>query len=108
MTRDAASSPDLSPDVLADGDEDEGQAYGERVLTLEGEAAEGRVDKVLAGLLPEFSRARIQALIAEGRVSRDGVALTDELVLDLQAVDRGARQRPPARDRPPRRTAAPR
>jgi 23S rRNA pseudouridine1911/1915/1917 synthase len=33
------------------------------------EAAGGRVDKVLAAGLPELSRARLQALIAEGRVS---------------------------------------
>ena len=54
------------------GDEDE--AFGLRVVTL---AAGGRVDKALAAALPEFSRARLQALIAEGRVSRDGQAVTD-------------------------------
>ena len=77
MTSDATSQDDPSSDVLGDGDEDQGQAYGERVVTIEEEAVGGRVDKVLAGLLPELSRARIQALIAGGRVSRDGVALAD-------------------------------
>lgn len=37
----------------------------------------GRIDKILASLLPELSRGRIQALMAEGRVSRDDVVLTD-------------------------------
>jgi len=43
----------------------------------EGEAGE-RLDKALATLLPELSRARIQALIAEGRLSdSSGAATTD-------------------------------
>jgi 23S rRNA pseudouridine1911/1915/1917 synthase len=57
-------------DLEADADE----VFGLRVVALE---AGGRVDKALAAALPEFSRARLQALIAEGRVSRDGVALSD-------------------------------
>jgi 23S rRNA pseudouridine1911/1915/1917 synthase len=57
-------------------DEDSGEraGFGERVVAL---AAGGRVDKALAEALPEFSRGRIQALIADGRVTRDGVAITD-------------------------------
>jgi 23S rRNA pseudouridine1911/1915/1917 synthase len=43
-------------------------------VTLE---AGGRLDKALALALPEFSRARLQALIGEGRVSRDGLPVTD-------------------------------
>lgn len=35
-----------------------------------------RVDRVLAELAPALSRARLQALIAEGRVSRDGAPVT--------------------------------
>lgn len=50
------------------------ETYGLRVVALE---AGGRVDKALAERLPEFSRARLQALIAEGRVSRDGTPVTD-------------------------------
>lgn len=50
------------------------ERFGLRVVPLE---AGGRVDKALAAALPEFSRARLQALIAEGRVSRDGQAVTD-------------------------------
>ena len=48
----------------------------ERVVEVGPDAA-GRVDKVLSGLLPDLSRARLQALIAEGRVSRDGVQIFD-------------------------------
>ena len=48
----------------------------ERVVEVGPDAA-GRVDKVLSGLLPDLSRARLQALIAEGRVSRDGVQVFD-------------------------------
>jgi 23S rRNA pseudouridine1911/1915/1917 synthase len=55
-------------------DDDADEVFGLRVVALE---AGGRVDKALAAALPEFSRARLQALIAEGRVSRDGAAVTD-------------------------------
>jgi 23S rRNA pseudouridine1911/1915/1917 synthase len=55
----------------------DGDPFGLRVLALPPEAAGGRVDKTLAARLPEFSRGRIQALIAEGRVSRDGAPVTD-------------------------------
>ncbi len=63
------------PPPEADGDEEE--LFGLRIVTLGPEGAGGRVDKVLADLLPEMSRARIQALIAQGRVSRDGSAVAD-------------------------------
>lgn len=36
-----------------------------------------RLDKALAPLFPELSRARLQALIAEGRLSADGQPVTD-------------------------------
>ncbi|MDX2204985.1 MAG: RluA family pseudouridine synthase [Hyphomicrobiaceae bacterium] len=36
-----------------------------------------RLDKALAERLADLSRARLQALIAEGRLSRDGVVMTD-------------------------------
>jgi len=58
---------------MASEDDDE-EAVGLRVVTLE---PGGRVDKALAAALPEFSRARIQALMAEGRVTRDGAPVTD-------------------------------
>ncbi len=70
-----ASEP---PEPGDDDAEDEAAAapFGERVVTLEAGAA-GRLDKALAERLPELSRARIQALIAQGRLSRDGAALSD-------------------------------
>ena len=58
--------------MASEAEDDE--VYGLRVVTLE---PGGRVDKALAAALPEFSRARIQALMAEGRVSRDGRPVTD-------------------------------
>jgi 23S rRNA pseudouridine1911/1915/1917 synthase len=50
---------------------------GVRILTLTPEDLLGRLDKTLAAKLPELSRARIQALMGQGLVSRDGVTLTD-------------------------------
>jgi 23S rRNA pseudouridine1911/1915/1917 synthase len=61
---------------LEPGDDEEA-AFGLRIVAVDEAAAGERVDKVLAGLLPELSRARIQALIAEGQVSRDGAPMTD-------------------------------
>ncbi len=49
----------------------------EAVVALAAEEAGGRVDKTLAERLPDLSRARIQALIADGRVSRDGQPVSD-------------------------------
>ncbi len=60
----------------ADPEADEEEAFGLRVVAVGPEDA-GRIDKVLADLLPEMSRSRIQALIAQGRVSRDGSAVAD-------------------------------
>ncbi len=52
--------------------EDPGQASGERRLqaSLDGALAGQRLDKALAVLFDELSRARLQALMAEGRVFR--------------------------------------
>jgi 23S rRNA pseudouridine1911/1915/1917 synthase len=70
------SSDDLhAPSV--DPPDDEEDAFGIRLLTLTPPDAGARIDKTLADLLPEMSRARVQALIAQGRVSRDGVPVTD-------------------------------
>jgi 23S rRNA pseudouridine1911/1915/1917 synthase len=56
---------------------DDDEAYGVRIVAVAAEGAGARIDKTLADLLPELSRARVQALIAEGRVSRDGAPMTD-------------------------------
>ena len=60
--------------------EDEGpeaEACERLLVALPPEDAGVRVDKALAGRLPELSRARLQALIAEGRVSRAGRPVSD-------------------------------
>jgi 23S rRNA pseudouridine1911/1915/1917 synthase len=49
----------------------------DHVVTLSAAAAGGRLDKTLADLLPDVSRARLQALIGEGALSLEGVVLTD-------------------------------
>ena len=47
------------------------------IVQVAPEAAGGRLDKTLAALVPELSRARIQTLLAEGAVTRGGAAATD-------------------------------
>ena len=69
-----ASDP---PEGLLGADGDEELAYGVRLVAVSPQAAVGRIDKLLADLLPEMSRGRVQALIAQGRVSRDGAAVAD-------------------------------
>ncbi len=57
---------------------DAGDLSGELRTVEAPEAVAGeRIDKVLAALLPDLSRARLQALIAAGQVVFDGVAVTD-------------------------------
>jgi 23S rRNA pseudouridine1911/1915/1917 synthase len=65
----------IEPEIEAAADEEE--AFDVRIVAVGPDAAGGRVDKLLSSLLPEMSRARIQALIAQGHVSRDGSAVTD-------------------------------
>lgn len=58
-------------------DDDEAPPGEVLALTLAPEDAGGRLDKTLAEHLPALSRARIQALMAAGMVSREGKVLTD-------------------------------
>lgn len=58
-------------------DEDDLQDHRVQSVTIPLEAAGRRLDKTLAELLPDLSRGRIQALMAAGLVSRDGVRLND-------------------------------
>lgn len=46
-------------------------------VTLDESAAGQRLDRALADALPELSRVRVQAMLAEGRVTRDGVPVSD-------------------------------
>jgi 23S rRNA pseudouridine1911/1915/1917 synthase len=64
---------------IADDIEDEAILPAGSAITIElsGEAAEGRLDKALAGQLPDMSRARLQALIGSGALSRDGRPVTE-------------------------------
>ena len=62
-------------DLAAEAPSTEGMAA--RIVTIEPGAACGRLDKTLAELLPDLSRGRIQALMAQGLVSRDGAPLLD-------------------------------
>ena len=64
-------------DLELSGDAADGEPAAAVIVTLAPEAARGRIDKVLAASLPDLSRARVQAQIAEGRVSRDGARVDD-------------------------------
>jgi 23S rRNA pseudouridine1911/1915/1917 synthase len=46
-------------------------------FVLDGAAAGQRLDRALAAAVPELSRVRIQALMAEGQVTRDGAPASD-------------------------------
>jgi 23S rRNA pseudouridine1911/1915/1917 synthase len=61
----------------ADLSADEGDGGEALTVVVPAEAAGERLDKTLAARAPELSRARIQALIAQGRVSREDLVLTD-------------------------------
>jgi 23S rRNA pseudouridine1911/1915/1917 synthase len=65
----------IDPDA-PDGEIDE-EPFGVRIVAVDEGVAGGRVDKVLADLLPEMSRSRVQALIAQGHVSHDGAPVSD-------------------------------
>ncbi|WP_296817137.1 RluA family pseudouridine synthase [Brevundimonas sp.] len=57
---------------------DEAEDGGEPLVVELGPDAAGlRLDKALAEACPDLSRARLQALMAEGRVSREGAVLAD-------------------------------
>jgi 23S rRNA pseudouridine1911/1915/1917 synthase len=58
-------------------DADEALAETALVITLSDEDAGGRLDKALATARPDLSRARLQALMAQGALSRDGVVIDD-------------------------------
>lgn len=64
-----------SEDAELSEDEDDGGEV--LILAVPPDAAGARLDKTLAGASADLSRARIQALLAEGRVSLDGRTLAD-------------------------------
>jgi len=72
------SEPDALPDPLLDEDEplDAGPP-GVRVIEITPDQAGGRLDKTLAEHAAELSRGRVQALMADGQITFDGVVVTD-------------------------------
>jgi len=62
-----------------DLDDEDGVSSAGRVLSVRlcDDDANGRLDKALAARLPEVSRARLQALIGQGALSRDGAAVRE-------------------------------
>jgi 23S rRNA pseudouridine1911/1915/1917 synthase len=73
----ASAGADIESEAGIEAGADEEDSFGVRIVTVRPADAGGRIDKVLADLLPEMSRARIQALIAQGMVSRDGGPVSD-------------------------------
>jgi 23S rRNA pseudouridine1911/1915/1917 synthase len=69
MGSDPGAPPLLIPEVEDDGDL--------LILQVAAEAAGARLDKTLVSLAEDLSRARIQALLAAGAVSRDGDVVRD-------------------------------
>ena len=57
-------------------DEDNTEDAGAEILSAEVTASGIRLDKALSDAFPILSRARLQALLAEGAVSKDGQVLT--------------------------------
>jgi 23S rRNA pseudouridine1911/1915/1917 synthase len=67
------SEPDAAPE-----DDELAEPLGELTrITVPPELAGERIDKALASLVPELSRARLQALIGQGQVRRAGAPVTD-------------------------------
>jgi 23S rRNA pseudouridine1911/1915/1917 synthase len=59
-------------------DEIEEPSLSRRIeVTLDEAAAGQRLDRALAAAVPDLSRVRIQAMLAEGRVTRDGAPISD-------------------------------
>jgi 23S rRNA pseudouridine1911/1915/1917 synthase len=73
------STPPAQPDSTSSPSETSTPASAgtERRGVLGAEAAGLRLDKALAELWPELSRARLQSLMAEGALLRDGLVVTD-------------------------------
>lgn len=71
MSQPTIEDDDLAPESLDIGD------MVARVVTIPPEAAGARLDKTLAEHVDDLSRARIQALMAQGLISLGGVVLTD-------------------------------
>lgn len=71
MNQPPIEDDDLAPEGLDGGD------MVARIVAISPEAAGARLDKTLAEHVEDLSRARIQALMAQGLISLGGVVLTD-------------------------------
>ena len=65
----------MIPDESLEPDEDEFAGEGGQLIEVRLDQGGERLDKALSALLPDLSRARLQALIAEGALSREGQPL---------------------------------
>lgn len=86
--------------------EDPGQEIRAGISAVSAGDAGKRLDKALAGWHPEHSRARLQTLIAEGRVSLDGAVVRDA-ARKLREGERVALDLPPPVPATPRGEAIP-
>ena len=75
-----------SPSGGSTGEAGEGGSSLAREVTLTAPA--GRLDRALADALPELSRARVQALMASGAITRGGEAMTDPSAKALAGIYR--------------------
>ncbi|MDB5397045.1 MAG: pseudouridine synthase [Rhodospirillales bacterium] len=74
--------PKVTEDTFDDLERDEEiqaePGLGRRIEIVLSETAEGqRLDRALTAALPDLSRVRVQAMLAEGRVTRDGALIAD-------------------------------
>ncbi len=77
--RDGASNPKMAASDEIDIDEDAGEprTVTASAIRVEPDQAGARLDRFLAGSITALSRVRLQGLIAEGHVTRDGNPVTD-------------------------------
>jgi 23S rRNA pseudouridine1911/1915/1917 synthase len=62
---------------VTDADVDDLEDDGSETIEIVLETGDGRLDKALAAALPDMSRSRLQALIAQGALARDDETVTD-------------------------------
>jgi 23S rRNA pseudouridine1911/1915/1917 synthase len=67
----------VDPDLIGDDDELVAGETSLRLVEVTANEAGERIDRVLSARLPDISRARLQALMAGGQVSRDGAPVRD-------------------------------
>ncbi len=72
------SDADISDDIELDDETPASSDPGRRIEIVLDDTAQGqRLDRALAAAIPDLSRVRVQAMLAEGRVTRDGFPIAD-------------------------------